>query len=95
MSDSHRQIEAETLGEQKQTVKYLAGNPIVAIIVFSLVILTGGALVFAYYTFLREYVFKREPTFINWFIAYIVTSIITWVLIRYIFRVPITSAYSF
>lgn len=100
MSDvtpSPRQMEARVTGEQRETVKYLNRNPLIGIIVFSLAIVGGliwGQLII---DTVSTYIFKTTLNNMKprqWLIFAVVYTIIMYILLRYVIRVPLTSAFS-
>ena len=94
-SQSILQWEARTTGEQKGTIKYLTQNHLVAIVIFTGVIVIGTLWAGTYIAFLRKYIFRgEEMSPLQWLLVALITTFILWFLIRYVFRVPITAAFS-
>ena len=96
-SDS-RQREAETLGTQFQTIIYLNRNPLIAIITFTLVIMTAALWTQVLVEFLTKQIFHlKRPEDITtpmWFLSALTFSVIAYIIIRKVFDVPLTAAYS-
>ena len=94
---SERQVEARSEGEQKETVKYLNRNHIQAMLIFMLILVSAGLLTELVIS-ISIYLFgvKRDQlTIWMWTIISGVFLLITYVIIRYIVKVPLTSAFGF
>ena len=93
---SKRQYEAREFGVSRETVKYLNRHPLIAIISFTLIIISGllwsefiFSLIFNIFGVPRE----RMKVWV-WFVMATVITFIVYILIKYIIKVPITAAYS-
>ena len=91
--------EAEALGDEKRTIAYLNRHNLVAIVIFTLILVSGFLWAEVVGSFLSYYVFqvddcthKMKPW--QWLVSAIVFTIFTYIIIHRVFRVPITAAYS-
>ena len=93
-----REIEAENAGTQLQTIIYLNRNPLIAIITFTLVIMTAALWTQTLVQFLTKQIFHlQRPEDITtpmWFLSALTFSVIAYIIIRKVFDVPLTAAYS-
>lgn len=91
------QLEAEQIGKQKSTLKYLNHHPLITIIIFTLVVASGMIWSEVIVAVLSKYVFntqkeKLEPWM--WIIIGISITGFIYLIIRYVVRIPVTAAYS-
>lgn len=94
---SSRQIEARTTGEQKETVEFLNSHHLIALIVFIAIIVSAQLWAETFIT-LASVLFRvkrEEMSLIQWIITAFVFTIIAYLLVVYVFKVPLTSAFSF
>ena len=97
LSLSERQLEARHLGEQDETVKFLNQYHLIAIIIFIIILISTGLwseLIISLTAKLFR-VSRNDMTPMMWFSSALVFTIITYIIIRYIVKVPITAAFSF
>jgi hypothetical protein len=97
MNASKQQLEARTVGTQESTVRFLTSNHLIAIIVFVVAIMTANLwteVVISAVTNLFN-VKRDEIGFIKWLIIAFVFTVVAYFIIVYVFRVPITAAFSF
>lgn len=92
---SVRQQEARQLGEQRETIKFLNQNHILAYIVLTLILVSAG-LWTEMVVSLIEKIF-RIPRFLipfwGWFLAALTFAIFAYVIVRFVIRIPLTSAF--
>ena len=96
MSLSSRQIEARTTGEQRETIKFLNQNHIIAIIVFTLILVSANLWAEAAISVI-SIVFRLPRNQIKlwmWLVSCLFFTAMIYIIIRYIVRVPITSSFT-
>jgi hypothetical protein len=97
MTSRNLPLEARMQGTQESTVRYLTNHHLVAIIVFICAIIAANlwadVIVTAFATVLN--VERDKIGFLRSFLLALVFTFITYVLIVYVFKVPITAAFSF
>jgi uncharacterized MAPEG superfamily protein len=94
---SERQVEARTTGEQKKSVEFLNQNHFLAIMVFVVAIITANLWTETTVSLIAViFGVNREQIKIwMWLISAIIFTLIAYVIIRYIIKVPLTAAFSF
>jgi hypothetical protein len=88
--------EASQKGRQSLTIEYLNRHQLVTIIIF-IIVIVGGVLWSEFIiTLISKHIFmvpRQDLTAWMWLISALLVTTITWVLLRYVFRIPITAAY--
>ncbi|XWV26732.1 putative orfan [Tupanvirus soda lake] len=97
MEPSQQQYEARTKGSQESTVRFLTGHHLIAIIVFVMAIVTANlwteVIISATATIFG--VRREEISFIKWLSLTLLFTLFAYFVIVYIFKIPITAAFSF
>jgi len=97
MNASQQQIQARTQGTQEATVIFLTNNHIIAIIIFVAAIITANLwteVVINIATKIFNTSFE-DFSLANWIILALVFTLIAYFCIVYVFKIPITAAFSF
>ena len=92
-----KEYEASVKGTEKTTVSFLNRYPMVAIIVFILAIISATTWGEALLVFVSEYIFHVPRGELRaWMLALtaLTITLLTWVIARYIFRLPVTAVFS-
>ena len=93
--ESLAQKEAKTIGEEKETIKYLNKRPVVAIFIFVIVVVITQLWFMVMDSTLKKYLFRTQQfTPLQWFITASVCTVVVFMVTKYIFKIPITSAFS-
>ncbi len=97
MNPSQQQVEARTSGTQESTVRFLANHHLIAILVFALAIVTANlwaeVVISGYCRITNK---KREDLdFVRWIILAAVFTLFAYIMIVYVFKMPITAAFTF
>lgn len=92
---SRAQLDAEEKGDEHTTIKYLNKNPLIVILVFTFAIMVSQVWFATIRVFLESYVFKTsQMSMMQWLGLSIVVTIVVLFSFRFVFKVPITAAFT-
>lgn len=96
MEPSPEQLEARTEGTEKNAVRYMNRHHFLAILVFVLAIITGTLWYGVVVKFTSLLLRKSQDQFnlLNWILLAVIFSIIAYIIIRFVVKIPITSAFA-
>lgn len=97
MNPSAQQIEARTIGSQNKTVAFLSNHHLIALIIFILAIVTANIWAEAIIKLVADiFGVRREDLKLwMWLLFAIIFTIIAYIIIVHIIRVPLTAAFTF
>lgn len=86
---------ARRTGSNKEAIKYLQSHEIAAVIIFSLAVIISGLWFEVFRHFVKEVAFRnKKVTWKEWFVVALLASIAIFVIIKYVFKVPVTVAWA-
>lgn len=95
MTSNQRLQQAVSQGEVDDTIRYLNRNQVLAVFIFVTAVVVGQLWAQTLMQFLTDHVFMhRAPFALQWFIVSLAVTVLFLLAIRFIFKVPVTAAFS-